>query len=256
MTDVPSFSLRSKTVVQVGGSGLVGAALVGALSGAGARLVVATRNRASLERALPDARPPGLRVEEVDLSDPAALAAFRGRIVGAVDGLVFNAVSRPMHGMGDDLESWRASLEVNATGFFSVMRAFGDSMAERGSGSMVAIASQMGMVGMNPWLYEAEGTRPPPDYFFHKAGMINLARYLAAHYGPSGVRVNTVSPGGVFNPAQPPSPAFVERYGEMTLLGRMARAEEIVGAVIYLLSDASTYVTGANLVVDGGYTAK
>jgi NAD(P)-dependent dehydrogenase (short-subunit alcohol dehydrogenase family) len=86
--------------------------------------------------------------------------------------------------------------------------------------------------------------------------MINLTRYLASHYGPQKVRVNVVSPGGIFNPDKPQAPAFLERYGKMTMLGRMAEAPEVSGAVVFLLSDASTYVTGTNLVVDGGYTAK
>jgi NAD(P)-dependent dehydrogenase (short-subunit alcohol dehydrogenase family) len=96
----------------------------------------------------------------------------------------------------------------------------------------------------------------PPDYFFHKGGMINLTRYLASHYGPSGVRVNAVAPGGIANPSRPHPPAFLERYARATMLGRMAHAHEIGGAVIFLLSDAATYVTGISLPVDGGYTAK
>lgn len=95
-----------------------------------------------------------------------------------------------------------------------------------------------------------------PDYFFHKGGMINLTRYLASHYGPNGVRVNVVSPGGIFNPEKPQSDAFLARYAKMTMLGRMAEAREIGGSVVFLLSDASTYITGANLPIDGGYTAK
>ena len=95
-----------------------------------------------------------------------------------------------------------------------------------------------------------------PDYFFHKGGMINLTRFLASHYGPNGVRVNVVSPGGIFNPEKPQSEAFLARYSKMTMLGRMAQAREIGGSVVFLLSDASTYITGANLPIDGGYTAK
>ncbi len=96
-----------------------------------------------------------------------------------------------------------------------------------------------------------------PDYFFHKGGMINLARHLASHYGAKGVRVNVVSPGGIFNPEKPQAPAFLERYGKMTMLGRMANADEVGGAVVFLLSDASfSCITGINLPVDGGYTAK
>lgn len=86
--------------------------------------------------------------------------------------------------------------------------------------------------------------------------MLNLTRYLASHYGTQGVRVNVVSPGGIINPERPQPTDFLERYSKMTMLGRMANAREISGAVVFLLSDASTYVTGANLPVDGGYSAK
>jgi NAD(P)-dependent dehydrogenase (short-subunit alcohol dehydrogenase family) len=93
----------------------------------------------------------------------------------------------------------------------------------------------------------------PPDYFFHKGGMLNLTRFYAALYGGRQVRVNCVSPGGFFN--QQPE-AFVRRFNEHTMLGRMANSEDLGGPVIFLLSDAAGYVTGANLPVDGGYTAK
>jgi NAD(P)-dependent dehydrogenase (short-subunit alcohol dehydrogenase family) len=95
-----------------------------------------------------------------------------------------------------------------------------------------------------------------PDYFFNKGGMLNLTRYLGSHYGHSGVRVNVVSPGGIYNPDTPQAPAFIERYNRLTMLGRMAEAREVAGAVIFLLSDASSYITGANIPVDGGHTAK
>jgi NAD(P)-dependent dehydrogenase (short-subunit alcohol dehydrogenase family) len=175
---------------------------------------------------------------------------------GRIDGIVFNAVSRPMASMTDALSAWRESMETNTTGFFATTRIFGDAMAERKSGSIVNIASMQGMIGVNPWLYEGTTMTAAPDYFFHKGGMINLTRYLASHYGPNGVRVNVVSPGGIFNPEKPQSDAFLARYAKMTMLGRMAEAREIGGSVVFLLSDASTYITGANLPIDGGYTAK
>ena len=109
---------------------------------------------------------------------------------------------------------------------------------------------------MHPALYDSPAAHPSPDYFFHKAGMINLTRYLASHYGGKGVRVNIVSLGGIFNPERPQPAAFLQKCREMTMLGRMAQAAEIGGATVFLLSDASTYVTGINLPVDGGYTAK
>lgn len=261
MPDTPSFSLAGKVVVQFGGTGLLGRALVTSLGAAGATLIVASRNRDSLATLASSEQAAGrqVAVEEVDIAIEASLHALRDRVLkqhGRVDGIVFNAVHRAMKGFAGPLEGWAASMATNATGFFATVRTFGDVMAGQGSGSVVNIASHMGSVGMNPWLYEGAPTLPSPDYFFHKGGMINLTRYLAAHYGASGVRVNVVSPGGIYNPEKPQAPEFISRYGKMTALGRMAQTPEIGGAVVFLLSDAASYVTGINLPVDGGYTAK
>lgn len=257
----PNFSLAGKVIVQSGGSGLLGRALVSGLAASGATLVVASRDAAKLETHAAAERAAGRRVhaETVDIVNETSVHALRDRVLaahGRIDGFVFNAVSRPMRKMGDDLAAWRASMETNATGFFAITRAMADAIAKAGGGSVVNIASMQGMIGMNPWLYEGTTMGVPPDYFFHKGGMINLTRHLASHYGPDKVRVNVVSPGGIYNPANPQAPAFLERYGKMTMLGRMAEASEVTGAVVFLLSDASTYITGTNLVVDGGYTAK
>ena len=261
MTETTSFSLKDKVVVQFGGTGLLGPALLAALGDAGATVVAASRSRASLEPIVAAGHAAGhdIRAEEVDTQSEASLHALRDRILaqlGRVDGVVYNSASRPMVSFGDNLSAWKDSMATNATGFFAAVRAFGDVMAARGSGSLVNIASQMGMIGMNPFLYEGTAMGASPDYFFHKGGMINLTRHLASHYGSKGVRVNAVSPGGIYNPSKPPPASFLERYAKMTMLGRMAEARELGGAVVFLLSDASTYITGANLAVDGGYTAK
>ena len=257
----PSFSLAGKVVLQSGGTGNLGRTLVTALAASGATVVVASRDAARLDGLIASERSAGRTVhaETVDLGSEPSLHALRDRVLathGRIDGFVFNAVSRPMRSMSDDLAAWRASMETNATGFFAFVRTVGDAMARTGGGSIVNIASMQGMIGMNPWLYEGTTMTAPPDYFFHKGGMVNLTRYLASHYGPHKVRVNAVSPGGIFNPEKPAPAAFLERYAKVTMLGRMAEAHEVSGAVVFLLSDASTYITGSNLVVDGGYTAK
>jgi NAD(P)-dependent dehydrogenase (short-subunit alcohol dehydrogenase family) len=261
MPDLRSFSLEGKVVLQFGGSGLLGRALVASLSEAGATLIVASRNPEVLAPDAAAATQAGRRVhlETVDLLDEASIHQLIARVAeshGPLAGMVYNAVSRTMSGFGDALAKWEESMRVNATGFFAASRACGDAMARAGRGSIVNISSQMGTIGPNYFLYEGSNTSVSPDYFFHKGGMTNLTRYLAAHYGPKGVRVNVVSPGGIYNPAKPQAPDFLQRYAKMTMLGRMAEAREIGGAVVFLLSDASTYVTGANLAVDGGYTAK
>jgi NAD(P)-dependent dehydrogenase (short-subunit alcohol dehydrogenase family) len=261
MPEASTFSLSGKVILQFGGSGLLGRALAAALTQAGATLVVASRDTTALAPEAARLRAGGgdIQLETVDLLAESSIQELCARIVaahGRLDGMVYNAVSRPMTTFEDSLEKWTESLRLNATGFFAAVRACGDVMATSGHGSIVNISSQMGMVGHNPYLYQGAPALVPPDYFFHKGGMINLTRYLAAHYGPKGVRVNVVSPGGILNPAKPPDSGFLDRYGKMTMLGRMADALEIGGPVVFLLSDAASYVTGANLPVDGGYTAK
>ncbi|MDI1334897.1 MAG: SDR family oxidoreductase [Lacunisphaera sp.] len=261
MADSSSISLHGKVVIQFGGTGLLGRALVKSLASAGATLIVASRNRTALQSLAGSEQAAGRQVfiEETDIGSEDSLRALRDRVLAQhqrVDGIVFNAVSRPMRTMNDDLAIWRASMETNATGFFATCRVFGDVMAARRAGSIVNIGSIYGMVGSNLSLYEGTDMTVAPDYFFHKGGMVNLTRFLASHYGPSGVRVNVVSPGGIFNPDAPQAPEFIARYNKITMLGRMCEAREVGGAVIFLLSDAASYITGANLPVDGGHTAK
>ena len=261
MTDFNSFSLKGKVIIQFGGTGLLGRALVKSLASAGATLVVASRNRAALQSLADREQAAGrtVLIEGTDIGSEKSLQDLRDRVLaqhGRIDGIVFNAVSRPMTGMSDDLAKWKESLETNATGFFATCRIFGDAMAKQGGGSIVNISSIYGMVGSNLSLYEGTTMGTAPDYFFNKGGMLNLTRYLGSHYGAQKVRVNCVSPGGIYNPETPQAPLFMERYAKITMLGRMADAAEIGGAVIFLLSDASTYITGANIPVDGGHTAK
>ncbi|MEY3774772.1 MAG: hypothetical protein RLZZ129_1552 [Verrucomicrobiota bacterium] len=258
MPEPSQFSLTGKVVVQCGGTGLLGRALVDALGAAGATLIVAGRDRAKIASVLPAGR--SLHAEQVDITAEDSVAGLRDRVLaahGRIDGLVFNAVSRPMRNERDSVAAWEESMKVNATGLFITLRTFADAMAAQpAGGSIVNIASIQGMVGANPFLYEGTAMGTVPDYFFHKGGMLNLTRHYASLYGPKKVRVNVVSPGGIYNPEKPQAAPFLGRYGQMTMLGRMAEAREIGGAVVFLLSDAASYITGVNLPVDGGYTAK
>lgn len=258
MNALEHFSLSGKVVVLTGGAGLYGRGLAAYLAEAGATLVLASRDVAALQRVADEERKRGyvVEAEELDQASEKSVLALRDRVVGRhgrVDGLVNNAVARPMASPQDALARWEESMRVNATGLFAISRAFGEVMQAQNSGSIVNIGSIQGMVGANLFLYEGTNIGTVPDYFFHKGGMLNLTRYLAALWGPSGVRVNCVSPGGFYSNHDP---VFVKRYSQMTMLGRMANSADLGGAVVFLLSDASGYVTGANLPVDGGYTAK
>lgn len=253
-----SFSLAGKTVLLTGGAGLYGRGLAAQVAAAGATLILAARNVAALEQVAAEEQARGHTVYArlFDQANEASIMRLHQTVrseFGVLDGLINNAVARPMKSPDGPLADWEASMKTNATGLFAITRIFGDMMAARGTGSIVNIGSIQGMVGPDLALYEGLDMQAIPDYFFHKAGMVNLTRYFAAHYGPRGVRVNCVSPGGFLSGQHP---TFVERYARSTFLRRMANEHDLGGPVIFLLSDAARYVTGINLPVDGGYTAK
>ena len=251
------FSLADKTVVLTGGAGLYGRGLAAQLAAAGATLILASRNLEALEKVAQEERALGRRVHarSLDQADESSILRLRDEVLkdfGRIDGLVNNAVSRPMKSADAPLADWEASMKTNATGLFAISRAFGETMAAQSAGSIVNIGSIQGMVGPDYSLYEGLNMHAIPDYFFHKSGMLNLTRFFAAHFGPRGVRVNCLSPGGFFSGQ---NSTFVERYSKATFLRRMAEDGDLGGPVIFLLSEAARYVTGVNLPVDGGYTA-
>lgn len=147
--------------------------------------------------------------------------------------------------------------EVNhgaLTASFLLSREVGNLMAERGKGSVVLFSSMYGTLSPNPDLYEAPMVKNPIEYGVTKAGIIQMVRYLAVHYGKHGVRFNSISPGPFPNPAvQKSHPEFMERLSKKTPLGRIGQSSEIAGPVAFLLSDAASYITGQNLHVDGGW---
>ena len=253
------FSLQDRVVLLTGAAGLFGRGLASALAEAGATLIVASRNAEKLRVVAEEETARGHRVfaEAFDQGDEASIAALRFRIdarFGCLHGLVNNSVLRPMQGAHGTVAQWEESMRVNATGVMLMHRIFGTAMADAGRGSIVNIGSIQGMIGPSYELYAGTTMGDlPPDYFFHKGGILNLTRFYAALYGPRSVRVNCLSPGGFFN--HQPEP-FLTRYREHTMLHRMAGDDDLGGAVIFLLSDASRYITGVNLPVDGGYTAK
>jgi NAD(P)-dependent dehydrogenase (short-subunit alcohol dehydrogenase family) len=259
MTILERFSLQDQVVVLTGGSGLYGRQLTTAIAEAGAKLIIASRNLKRLQQVAAEENQRGysVRCEAFDQGEEKSILQLRDRVLehfGRVDGLVNNSVIRCMKGPQDSAGSWEESLRVNATGVFLMTRTFGEEMSKQQQGSIVNVGSMQGMVGPSNDLYEGTnmGT-PPPDYFFHKGGMINLTRYYASLLGPKGVRVNCVSPGGFFTGQPEP---FVTRYCRRTMLGRMADEHDLGGTIVFLLSRASRYITGVNLPVDGGYTAK
>jgi NAD(P)-dependent dehydrogenase (short-subunit alcohol dehydrogenase family) len=249
--------LSGRAALVTGGYGIYGAPISEALAEAGAHVVIASRSLDSCEAMTARLREGGFEAsaETYDQGSESSILALRDRLAkrfGAVPILINNSVGRSMRGFGDTLEAWQRSMEVNATGLFAISRAFLGPMMEAGAGSIVNIGSIQSVVAPDFGNYAGTSMTTPPDYHFHKHGMIGLTRYLAALGGPRGVRVNAVSPGGFQTPDH--KEPFLSQYCRRVFLGRMARHDDIKGAIVFLASDASAYITGQNLVVDGGYS--
>lgn len=268
------FSLAGKVAIVTGAAGLLGREHCLALAGAGATVVATDVDAAGCERTAADVRDRATAPVHglaADLTQPEAVLALRDRVLsaaGSIDVLVNNAA---INDKFDDessaaalsrfetypLERFRRSLDVNVTGVFLASQILGAPMAERGSGSIINIASTYGMVGPDQRIYRRpDGTQSfwkSASYPASKGAILAFTRFLAAYWADRGVRVNSLSPGGVAQASQ--EPYFVAQYSARVPLGRMAQPHELRGAIVYLASEASSYVTGTNLVVDGGWTA-
>lgn len=264
------FDLAGKIALVTGGNGILGRGYVEGLAEFGADVVVADLDAAACEEHAASIRARhGVRCLgcAVDVANEASVADLRRRVedeLGVVDVLVNNAASKGAD-LGEffrdtesySLATWRDIMSVNLDGLFLMARTFGARMAERRGGSIINVSSIYGNVGPDQRIYvnsEYLG-RPintPAVYSASKAGVVGLTRYLATLWGASGVRVNTLTPGGV---SSGQNQEFSSRYSARVPLGRMAKDHEMVGGVLYLASDASSYVTGHNLIVDGGWCA-
>ena len=263
------FDLGGRVCVVTGALGLIGREHCRALTEAGGRVVavdLAAAECAAFARELsPEARGLG-----VDITRHDSLVAARAAILdelGRIDVLVNNAAINDKFESpaaaaelskfeNYPLELFRQSMEVNVTGTFLASQVLGAPMAKQGKGSIVNVASTYGIVAPDQSLYRApDGTQrfyKSPAYPTTKGAVVMFTKFLAAYWGSAGVRVNTLSPGGVENGQDA---YFVASYEKKTPLGRMASAGDYRGALVFLASDASAYMTGANLVVDGGFTA-
>jgi NAD(P)-dependent dehydrogenase (short-subunit alcohol dehydrogenase family) len=256
-----SFSLAGKVALVTGGAGLYGRQIVAALAEAGARTFIAARDVGKLEAVAAEERARGYDVTalSLDLSSDASIEALHATVLqraGRCDVLVNNAVTRSaLDGWGNNLDAYDKSLRVNASALFKITHLFGQTMRQNKAGSVINIGSMMGMVGVEMANYAGTDMTPNPSpiYHYEKGGMVNFTRWAASILGADNVRVNCLSPGGLFS--NQPAP-FVRAYSERTQLGRMANGTDLKGAIVFLASDASIYVTGTNIPVDGGYTAK
>lgn len=254
------FDLTGKVILVTGGAGNYGKCIAEGLAEAGATVIIASRNLGNVQNVAEKFKEDGLDVHalQVDQGNHQSVVQLKQNITekfGRLDGFINNAVSRPMKGYFAPIEQFAESMQVNATGMMDILREMGALIGQNNEGgSIVNISSMMGMFGPDFSNYEGTdmGKDLPPDYFFHNAGLINLTRFMAQNYAGRNIRVNCISPGGLFNdqPAR-----FLENYTKKVPLQRMANNDDIKGLVVLLSSQAGAYINGENILMDGGLNA-
>lgn len=251
-------NLEGKVILVSGGAGSYGKNIVEGLAEAGGTIITASRDLKRGQAVAEAYREQGLDVHamQVDQGIHESVLSLKNEIMrsfGRLDVFVNNAVARPMRGYDDTIENFAESMRINATGMMDIVREMCEIIGESGGGSVINISSMMGMFG--PDLSNYEGTdmgNPSPDYFFHSGGLINLTRYLAKILADKKIRVNCISPGGLFN-NQPER--FLENYQKKVPVGRLANSDDIKGLMVLLASDAGAYINGENILMDGGMNA-
>jgi NAD(P)-dependent dehydrogenase (short-subunit alcohol dehydrogenase family) len=266
--DLGMFDLEGKVAIVTGATGLIGRHHCIALASAGASVIAIDLDEHAVTE-LADQLGPAHMAVMADVTEVVSIRAARDKIVDrfeTIDILVNNAAINDMvENASSDIDAsrfenyppelFRKVMDVNVAGMFLCCQTFGPTMVRQGQGSIINIASTYGVVAPNQSLYVAPDGKQmffkSVAYPVSKGAVVMLTKYLAAYWGRNGVRVNTLSPGGVEN-GQPDH--FVDLYSDRTPLGRMAQADDYMGALLYLASDASSYMTGHNLIVDGGFT--
>jgi NAD(P)-dependent dehydrogenase (short-subunit alcohol dehydrogenase family) len=266
------FDVKDKVIVVTGGMGQLGIQFVQTLHSAGARVAVldvAIDEKQVSEKYKHLANDPALMFEYCDITSKESIKDTLIKIIDNWDvphGLINNAaLDSPPNSKSDENgpfetypeESWDKVMDVNAKGVFLICQEIGGAMAEAGRGSIINVSSIYGIVSPNQSLYEyrrqsGDDFFKPVAYSASKSALLNLTRYLSTYWGSKNVRVNAMILGGVFNNQDK---KFLDGYESLVPLGRMANENEYNGAAIFLLSDASSYMTGSNLVLDGGWTA-
>lgn len=263
------FSLKEKVAVVTGALGLLGKQHCEALSEAGASVIVCDLNESECAKFASTLPALALGIP-ADIKNKKSVKDLKDKILsnyGKIDILVNNAAINdkfedPLSAMEESkfenysLEMFKKSLDVNVTGMFLCSQIIGTEMTNKGYGSIINIASTYGLVAPDQSIYKNEKGEQTffksAAYPVTKGAVISFTKFLAAYWGNKGVRVNTLTPGGVQDNQDE---FFIKNYSKRTPLGRMAHPTDYKGALIFLASDASSYMTGANLIVDGGWTA-
>jgi len=274
MTIQEKFDISGRVAIVTGGVGLLGAEFCMTLAEAGAAVAVVDLNASASQAVADTLTKSGYKAQAfaVDITQPDSVNAMVANVLsafGRIDILVNSAALDPKFdpdavkkgitpGAFEDypLEQWNAALNVNLTGMFLITQACVKPMLTQGKkGSIINICSTYGLNGPDQRIYIKDGERvafKPVYYTVTKAGVMGFTKYLAAYYAGTDIRVNALTPGGVFNNHED---YFVKNYSAKTIIGRMAKKDEMNGALLFLASDASSYMTGNNVVVDGGWTA-
>jgi NAD(P)-dependent dehydrogenase (short-subunit alcohol dehydrogenase family) len=259
MISDPLFDIKGRVIVLTGACGLIGRRLAESFHERGAKLVLV-----DLAGARPEALAENNKASVMGLSCDVSRAEEVTHLVKTVlnhfervDVLVNSHHYKPSGFTSAQAETfpeelWDAIIAINLKGTFLTCRDFGRTMLHQGKGNIINIASTYGVVSSNPDLYQGNSLGNPLAYSVSKGGVIMLSKYLGAHWAGRGVRVNCVTPHGVWNNQEP---AFVERFCEKSPMKRLMTADEVVGAVLFLASDASSYATGSNVLIEGGWTA-
>lgn len=263
------FDLTGKVAVVTGGTGVLGSVYCMALAEYGAVVVVADLDSEKCRSLANDISKSANRRAEgiaVDLSSEQSVQCWTKAIYqefGQVDVLINNAAVKSPNFFAPlekyPLEDWNQVMMVNVTGMFLAIREIGSCMAEQGKGSIINISSIYGVVGPDQQIYEGSwyknlggAINTPLIYSATKGAVISMTKHLATYWGSKGVRTNTLSPGGVTSGQ---NSVFQKKYSARVPLGRMASQDDLIGALLFLASDASSYVNGQNIIVDGGLTA-
>ena len=258
------FDLTGKVVIITGAAGMLGSRYAYGLSKQGANVVLADINFSECKKIEKDIKnsfetnPYSIKLDLTKIKSIESMVSNVLKKYSKIDVLINNAAYQgnpKIRTAGFEklsLDIWQQAIDVNLTGVFLCCQNIGKQMLKQKSGNIINIASTYGLVGPDQRIYGKSGQNSAAFYAATKSAILNLTRYLSAYWQRTGIRVNTFSPGGVENKQETD---FIKKYSSRTPLKRMARKDEYVGSLIFLASDASSYMTGSNLVVDGGWTA-
>lgn len=256
------FSLGGKTAWVIGGAGFLGRVSCRALADHGAEVIIADKKIRSAQEAADSLTAEGFQAYavELDVADEAAVKSCADELAKRHDSLdvmvncACYSTQKAMESMS--LADWEAGTRISLSGAFVVAREAGRIMVEQGRGSIIQFGSMYGLVSPDPRVYSGICNVNPVDYGAAKAGILQLVRYQAVMWASRGVRVNAVVPGPFPNRANREiTEDFIQRLNKKVPMGRVGQPEEIMGAIVFLASDASSYVTGTSIVIDGGWTA-